>query len=75
MYPALHRQAASEVEAAGDWEFSLQEVHAAEPGDTLKVLASHALHAPPSAPVYPALQIQSVLASLPAGLWELSVHC
>eukprot|EP00961_Rhodomonas_salina_P258719 3496116-Rhodomonas_salina.1 len=33
-----------------------------------------ARHAPPFSPVYPALQTQSSIVSLPAGEWELAGH-
>ena len=44
-----------------------QSVHTALPVPALYLPATHAEHAPPSAPVYPALQVQAVPAEPPAG--------
>jgi len=51
-----------------------QLVHAASPAAVLNFPASHAVHDPPSTPVYPGLQIQSVGLPLAAGAWALFVH-
>ena len=45
-------------------------MHAADPVDALYLSASHAVHGPPFGPVAPALQLQFVKASLPAGELE-----
>jgi len=44
-----------------------QPVHSPEPGSLLYVPAEHAAQAPPSFPLYPTLQAQSIKASLPQG--------
>lgn len=44
-----------------------QSAHAAVPGRGLYLPATHCVQGPPSAPVEPALQVQSTCASLPAG--------
>ena len=41
--------------------------HGVDPLISLKVPAGHSMHAPPSGPVYPALQLQAVSALLPGG--------
>ena len=51
---------------AGDTELSGHAVHAPAPGESLYLPVSHAEHVPPLGPVYPALHVQSPLASLPA---------
>ena len=51
---------------AGDTELSGQAVHAPVPGESLYFPSSHAVQVPPLGPVYPALHVQSPLASLPA---------
>jgi len=51
-------------------QFAGQAVHAADPVDALYLPASHAVHGPPFGPVAPALQLQFVKASLPAGELE-----
>jgi len=62
--------------AAGVVEYwsARQLVHEALPGAILYFPASHAVHVPPSSPVYPGLQIQSVWLPLAAGAWALIVH-
>ncbi len=51
-----------------------QDVHPALPLAILYVPAAHGEHGPPSAPVYPALQVQSATASLALGELELPGH-
>lgn len=53
--------------AAAEYFPVAQDAHAAEPVAFLKLPMAHAVHGPPSAPVYPALQTQSLRAVLPAG--------
>jgi len=62
--------------AAGVVEYwpTRQLVHEALPAAILYFPASHAVHVPPSSPVYPGLQIQSVWLPLTAGAWALFVH-
>ena len=47
-----------------------QSVHTADPFVTLYFPATHAVHAPPSGPEYPALQVQLAKTELPAGDME-----
>ena len=52
--------------------------HGRDPVTDLYVPAGHAVHSPPSGPVYPVLHLQSVKALLPAGELEpvgQSEHC
>lgn len=55
---------------ASEYSPAKQFAQSSEPGDPLYVPPAHALHVPPSGPVYPALQMQPVTGPLPA---ELSV--
>lgn len=55
-------------------EFAGQALHAALPAAALKVPPAHATHSPPSAPVKPALQRQSLGSVLPAGEAENAGH-
>ena len=55
-------------------EFASQAVHAAEPLAALYVDAGHAVHGPPSAPVYPAAHLQSVERLLPLEDCEFAGH-
>jgi len=52
---------------ATEYVASPQSVHTALPVPVLYLPATHAKHAPPSAPVYPALQVQAVPDEPPAG--------
>jgi hypothetical protein len=67
--PRLHWHADVTTAAAGESEFGKQLLHGNEPFETLYFPATQAVHAAPFAPVYPALQMQSVCLLLPA--WEL----
>lgn len=61
-YPGLQRHDDLSVCAADECaEFGGQDSHAAVPGAVLYVLEPHAVHGPPFAPVYPALQAQDDL--------------
>ena len=53
-------------------ELARQDVQRADPRLALYVPAKHCKHVPPSAPVYPALQIHAVMAVLPAGEFEFA---
>jgi len=71
VYPALHLQAVTLSFPAADVESDDgQAKHSALPAVSLYVPATHAVHSPPSGPVYPALHLQSVTLSLPAGELE-----
>ena len=49
-------------------------MHAAEPVVFFHVPAAHAVHVPPSGPVYPTLQVQEVATELGLGELELVGH-
>jgi hypothetical protein len=57
-----------------EYVFSGQLVHAALPVAPLYVPAAHAEQSPPFGPVYPSIQAQSLIASLPAGELESVGH-
>ena len=81
VYPALHRQLAvprTLPEKAGHDVHSVdpgaalyvpleQPAHSLEPGESLYLPATQASHVPPSGPVYPALHVHRLAASLPSG--------
>ena len=54
-----------------DWkrttQFTGQSLQTADPVNVLYLPATHALHVPPSAPEYPALQVQLIKDELPTG--------
>ena len=67
-------QAVEAVLAAGESEFAAQSVQASPPAASLYLPATHASHAPPSGPVYPALHMQAVEAVLAAGESDSEGH-
>ena len=70
----MHSQSVTLPLAAGDLEFDGQLEHSALPAVSLYLPATHAVHSPPSGPVYPALHLQSVNVSLPAVELEFAGH-
>ena len=54
---------------------ALQSVHSPDPDASLYLPAKHLVQGPPSLPLYPALQAQSVTLSLPEGEPENDGHC
>jgi hypothetical protein len=75
--PALQIHALSNVLPEGDVDKGGHAVQMLEPAFILYLPASHAVQVPPSLPVYPALQVQSSIASLRDGEVESagqSVH-
>ena len=67
VYPALHSQSVTLSLPAVDVESDDgQSKQSAGPTISLYLPATHAVHSPPSGPVYPAMHSQSVTLSLPA---------
>jgi len=67
VYPALHSQSVTLSLPAVDVESDDgQSKQSAGPTVSLYLPATHAVHAPPLFPVYPALHLQSVTLSLPS---------
>ena len=71
--PASHLSQAFVPETAAYFP-AAQSVHVAEPLSVLYFPAAHAPHAPPSTPLYPALQTQLVTAVDCAGEYEFARH-
>ena len=61
-YPLLHAQSVIAEDAVNENEFARQSPHAT--ALIWYLPASHAVHGPPSGPVYPALHLQSVMLAL-----------
>lgn len=68
--PAPHAVQAAVAPTVPEYVPTAQSVHAAFPLLVLYLPATHAEHGPPSAPVYPALQVQAPEAELPLGELE-----
>ena len=68
--PKLHVQDVGNTDAVGELEFPEQLEHGKEPLIILNVPAAQATHVDPSAPVYPALQMQSTSFPLPASEFD-----
>ena len=69
VYPAMHSQSVTlSLPAADVASDDGQAKHSALPAVSLYLPAGHAVHSPPSGPVYPASHLQSVTLSLPAAL-------
>ena len=72
--PALHVHALLLALPEGEVERDGQLVQVSEPVLILYVPATHAVHVPPSLPVKPASQMQSVRSLLAWGAFELAGH-
>jgi hypothetical protein len=74
MYPVTHQQSDKLSAAAADDIRAGHALHAADPLASLYVPAAHGSHVLPSAPVYPASQVQPVIDPLPAAAREFAGH-
>ena len=74
MYPVTHQQSDRRTAADDDDANAGQDWHTADPLAALYVPAAQGAHVLPSAPVYPASQVQPVIAPLPAPAREFAGH-
>jgi hypothetical protein len=72
--PQSAQTLAAEAPVVDEYLPATQSVHAAVPVTALYLPAKHELHAPPSGPVYPVLQIQLVTTEEPMGERESAGH-
>ena len=73
-YPGRQRHIVSSALPTTDSEFCVHTSHATEPGASLNVPATHSTQAVPSAPVAPALHLQSVSSADAGAEFEFGGH-
>jgi hypothetical protein len=74
MYPVTHQHSDALSAAAADDIRAGHALHAADPLASVYVPAAQGTHVLPSAPVYPASQVQPVIDPLPATAREFAGH-
>mgnify|MGYP007083791800 CR=1 FL=1 len=75
VFCAHDRHTLATAPTVGEYCPATQLLHAADPNTILYFPATHEVHGPPSGPVEPALQVQSVETKLPVRELEFAGHC